>query len=66
MGSSEDLYEMTLRESAAKRSVRGHGHVRAEEQARAGRMSVGSCFRRHDSKAGCAQQVRQEAEGDIR
>ncbi|NPC78794.1 hypothetical protein HPC49_11140 [Pyxidicoccus fallax] len=48
---------MTLRESAAKRSVRGDGHVRAEEQARTGRMSVGSCFRRQDSKAGYAQQA---------
>ncbi|NMO20841.1 TetR family transcriptional regulator [Pyxidicoccus fallax] len=61
----EHLYEVALRESATALAERGYGHVRAEELARAGGMSVGSFYRRHGSKAGFAQEVRQWAEGDV-
>ncbi|NMO19394.1 TetR family transcriptional regulator [Pyxidicoccus fallax] len=61
----ENLGEVTLRESAAALAGRGYGHVRAEELARAGGMSVGSFYRRYGSKAGFAREVRQWAETEL-
>ncbi|NPC86944.1 hypothetical protein HPC49_53275, partial [Pyxidicoccus fallax] len=61
----EHPFETSLRESAAPRVWRGNGHVRAEELARVGWMSVGRFYRHHGSKAGFAWRVRQWAEADL-
>ncbi|MBZ4416305.1 TetR/AcrR family transcriptional regulator [Myxococcus sp. RHSTA-1-4] len=65
MWTAEQLYLMSMRDSAAVMARRGYGNVRAEEMARAANLSVGSFYRRYGSKGAFAHRVRQWAESEL-
>ncbi|MBZ4417547.1 TetR/AcrR family transcriptional regulator [Myxococcus sp. RHSTA-1-4] len=65
MWTAEQLYLMSMRDSAAVMARRGYGNVRAEEMARAANLSVGSFYRRYGSKGAFAHRVRQWADSEL-